>query len=202
MTYHYIFNALRAVSLAAMALPSTVGATIFLSAAVDFQNVNGHFLFRLDPAKDLPKDQAQWPGNQVPVTPGPHKIYIGNGASAQITLIKVDDGDYIAEWQFLDVQAGWKLNWESADEYDTQTKMEKRLRGYVLDDSLFKLDRSNPFEPVFVPLDPTDPRLLHFSYRIRVVPELTTWSMIVGGFGAIGGALRYRRRARLISTRA
>ena len=32
-----------------------------------------------------------------------------------------------------------------------------------------------------------------------IVPELTTWAMMIGGLGAIGGSFRYRRRARKVS---
>jgi hypothetical protein len=178
----------------ALAASSAVNAAIFLSGSIDFENVNGRLVFRLDPAKDLPKNPADWPGGQIPKTPGTYEVYLGNGASAQITISKAANGDDITSWKIIGVTDGWKVYSTSRDEYDTNAKAENELKVQAFDDGMFRLDLSNPFEPVFIPLNLADPGLLNFWYETRPVPETATWLMMVGGFGTVGGALRYRRK--------
>jgi PEP-CTERM motif len=59
------------------------------------------------------------------------------------------------------------------------------------DDGIFDVPSVDPREYYSI--------ALYTNGRVGAVPEPATWAMMIGGFGAIGGAMRYRRRRTSVS---
>ena len=193
MRTHRFTRAVVMGAIFSIAAPGVSHAAHFLSAKLDFENRNGRTVFQLDPATGLPADPNDWPGDQIPIKPGKKHIYVGNGVYLDLEIsAKADGFDY--HYKYIDPYNETVKEYPfSFDNYDTVLKTEVKIDVINFDKTLFRLDDSNRFEPLFIPLNSNDPRLMDFSILARAVPEPANWAMMIAGFGLVGAAMRRRR---------